>query len=53
MFITSGKVVGTEKIGRLVLGVVLIPVTLAVPGLWKLIPGIMATGMILTAFAGW
>jgi hypothetical protein len=53
MFITSSKVGGPEKIGRLVLGVVMIPVTLAVPGLWKLIPGIVSVGMILTAFAGW
>lgn len=50
---TSSSVVGTEKILRLVVGVALIPLAFAVPGLWKVMSAGASAVLLVTAFAGW
>ncbi len=50
---TSSRVVGAEKILRLVVGVAVIPLAFVVPGLWTVLPVGASAFLLVTAFGGW
>ena len=47
------NVAGVERTGRIVLGVILIPLGFFLPGLWKALCIIAGVAFILTAFVGY
>ena len=53
LMFTSGNVGGTEKVVRIVAGISMAPLALALPGLWKALPMVAGVLLLLTAFAGY
>ena len=49
----SKNVAGLERTGRIVLGIVLIPLGFFLPGLWKPLFIVGGASFILTAFVGY
>ena len=49
----SKNVAGVEKTGRIILGIILIPLGFFLPGLWKPVCIIAGVSLILTALVGY
>jgi len=49
----SKNVAGIERTGRIVLGIILIPLGFFLPGLWKPLFIVGGASFILTAFVGY
>lgn len=47
------NVAGVERTGRIVLGIILIPLGFFVPGLWKPLFIVAGASFLLTAFVGY